>query len=435
MFFYYIRLAALSYRRNPVLSSLMVMAVAIGVGAYMVVFTLNYVMGGDPIPHKSDQLYHVQFEYGDPSVPSFEPPPQLTYRDAVALLDSDQPYRRTASSKFASILEPPGDQLQPFFVNGRGSSSDFFDMFDIPFLYGNAWDRSADEGQQQVVVLSQPMNDRLFGGENSVGETLQIHGLTFQIVGVLDKWLPTPMFYDVNNGPIGPGEEVYLPWSLIAGQELRRSGNTNCWGPPENSSFEAFLNAECAWVQFWAELPDRQAFNDYNDFINNYSAEQKEFGRMQMPVGQRLYDVNEWMIKNEVQPDETRILSALAAMLMAVCLLNTVGLLLAKFLGKSAEIGVRQALGAHRRSLFVQHMIEAGFIGAIGGVLGIGVAALGLEGIKVLLGNEIPTEWVSLNLPVIGLTILLAIVSTIIAGLYPIWRACNINPAIHLKTQ
>ena len=80
-------------------------------------------------------------------------------------------------------------------------------------------------------------------------------------------------------------------------------------------------------------------------------------------------------------------------------------------------------------------MIEAGFIGAIGGVLGIGVAALGLEGIKVLLGNEIPTDWVSLNLPVIGLTILLAIVSTIIAGLYPIWRACNINPAIHLKTQ
>lgn len=435
MFIYYIRLAALSYKRNPILSTLMVMAVAIGVGAYMVVFTLNYVLGGDPIPHKSSQLYHVQFEYGDPDIPDFEPPPQLTYRDATALLEQTTDVRRTASSKFVAILEPPGNQLQPFFINGRGSSADFFAMFDVPFLYGNAWSREDDTVQQQVAILSREMNDRLFGGQNSVGETLQLHGLTFQIIGVLDRWQPTPMFYDVNNGPIGIGEEIYIPWSLIASQQLRRSGNTNCWAAPENSSFEAFLNAECAWVQFWVELPDQQTFDDYSNFIDNYSAQQKEFGRMPMPPAQRLYDVNEWMVKNEVQPDETRILSALAAMLMAVCLLNTVGLLLAKFLGKSAEIGVRQALGANRLSLFIQHTIEAGFIGALGGVLGLGVAALGLEGIKILLGNEIPHDWVTMNLPVVGVTIALAIVSTIVAGLYPIWRASTINPAIHLKTQ
>ena len=435
MFIYYIRLAALSYKRNPILSTLMVMAVAIGVGAYMVVFTLNYVLGGDPIPHKSSQLYHVQFEYGDPDIPDFEPPPQLSYRDATALLEQTTDVRRTASSKFVAILEPPGNQLQPFFINGRGSSADFFAMFDVPFLYGNAWSREDDTAQQQVAILSREMNDRLFGGQNSVGETLQMHGLTFQIIGVLDRWQPTPMFYDVNNGPIGIGEEIYIPWSLIASQQLRRSGNTNCWAAPENSSFEAFLNAECAWVQFWVELPDQQTFDDYSNFIDNYSAQQKEFGRMPMPPAQRLYDVNEWMVKNEVQPDETRILSALAAMLMAVCLLNTVGLLLAIFLGKSAEIGVRQALGANRLSLFIQHTIEAGFIGALGGVLGLGVAALGLEGIKILLGNEIPHDWVTMNLPVVGVTIALAIVSTIVAGLYPIWRASTINPAIHLKTQ
>lgn len=435
MFLYYIRLAALSYRRNPILSTLMVLAVAIGVGAYMVVFTLNYVLGGDPIPHKSSQLYHVQFEYGDPDIADFEPPPQLTYRDAVALLEQTDGHRRSASSKFVAVLEPPGNQLQPFFINGRGSSADFFSMFDVPFLYGNAWSRSDDQAQQQLAVLSREMNDRLFGGQNSVGETLQMDGLTFQVIGVLDRWQPTPMFYDVNNGPIGTGEEIYIPWQLIAAQQLRRTGNTNCWAAPENSSYEAFLNAECAWVQFWVELPDQQSFNDYSQFIDNYSAQQKEFGRMPLPPAQRLYDVNEWMVKNEVQPDETRILSALAAMLMAVCLLNTVGLLLAKFLGKSGEIGVRQALGASRRSLFIQHTIEAGFIGAIGGLLGLGVSALGLEGIKILLGNEIPHDWVSMNLPVVGVTIALAIVSTIIAGLYPIWRASTINPAMHLKTQ
>jgi len=137
-----------------------------------------------------------------------------------------------------------------------------------------------------------------------------------------------------------------------------------------------------------------------------------------------------------VLPDETKILSALAAMLLAVCLLNTIGLLLSKFLSKSPEIGVRQALGAHKGSLFIQHVIEAGFIGLIGGLFGAVLAGFGLEGVKVLLGEDLmQTDWIQLDLNLIAITMLMAIMSTIVAGLYPIWRACNVNPAIHLKTQ
>ncbi|OFE13520.1 ABC transporter substrate-binding protein [Pseudohongiella acticola] len=435
MLFYYIRLALLSYRRNPVLSSLMVLAVAIGIGAYMVIFTLNYFMGGDPIPHKSDQLYHVQLDYGDPSFPDFEAPPQLTYIDAMALLELTNEHARTASSKFSGVVEPQNREIRPFGVNGRGNFSEFFTMFDIPFQYGSGWDRSADENRQQVIVLSQELNQQLFGGSNSVGETVLLHGFNFTVVGVLEQWAPVPKFYDVNNGPFDPIEEAYIPWHLIVSLRMNRAGNTNCWKAPEGDGFQAFLNAECAWIQFWVELQDQNSYEDYLNLINNYAAEQKSFGRLRVPVDKRLFDVNEWLVEQEVLPDETRILSALAAMLLAVCLLNTVGLLLAKFLGKAPEIGVRQALGAHKGSLFIQHVIEAGFIGAMGGVLGLGVAALGLEGIKILMGDLIVSDWMHLNLTVVLVTIALAIVSTIIAGLYPIWRACNINPAIHLKLQ
>ncbi|MDP2129041.1 MAG: ABC transporter permease [Pseudohongiella sp.] len=435
MFLYYIRLSLLSYKRNPVLSSLMVLAIAIGVGAYMVIFTLNYVMGGDPIPHKSSQLYHVQFDYGDPAFTDFEPPPQLTYIDATALLQATVEHPRSASSKFVAVLEPPGEELRPFYVNGRGNAADFFPMFDIPFQYGGGWDRRADDTQQLVVVLSNELNERLFGGANSVGQTIVMDGLNFTVSGVLDRWSPAPKYFDVNNGAFDPMEEAYIPWSLIVGQEMRRSGNTNCWKAFEGNSFQAFLNAECAWIQFWVELNTADEHAEYLNFINNYAAEQKQLGRMPMQIEKRLYDVNEWMILNEVQPDETRILTALAAMLLAVCLLNTVGLLLSKFLGKSSEIGVRLALGAHKGSLFTQHVIEAGVIGALGGILGLGVAALGLEGIRILLGDMMTNDWMQLDLRVTFITILLAIVSTILAGMYPIWRACNINPASHLKTQ
>jgi putative ABC transport system permease protein len=435
MFLYYLRLSSLSYRRNPILSSLMVLAVAIGIGAYMIVFTLNFVMGGDPIPQKSDQLFHVQLDSGDPNRES-DPPEQLTYLDATALLDAGGAYRQTASSKFSGILEPANPELRPFSVNGRGAFADFFPMFDVPFLYGSGWDRDADANEQLVVVLNREMNERLFGGADSVGENILLSGRNFQIVGVLDNWQPVPKFYDVNNGPFDGGEDLYIPWKLIVSLELSRSGNTNCWKPLDGTGFQAFLNSECVWIQYWVELRDTNEEAGYLDFLNGYTSEQQQLGRFQRPLNNHLFDVEEWMIEREVLPDETKILSVLAAMLLTVCLLNTIGLLLSKFLGKSGEIGVRQALGAHKGSLFIQHVIEAGFIGLLGGILGLGVASVGLKGVKQLLGEDLMlTDWIHLNFTVALVTIGLAIVCTIIAGLYPIWRACNVNPAMHLKTQ
>ena len=434
MFLYYIRLSLLSYRRNPILSSLMVLAIAIGISAYMVIYTLNYVMGGNPIPHKSDQLFHVQLEAGNPNTQT-PADSQLTWLDATALTNADNAYRQTASSKFSAVLEPQGEDARPFSISGRGNLADFFPMFDVPFLYGNSWDSGSDENLLQVAVISKTLNERLFGGADSVGENIRLQGFNFEVVGVIDSWNPVPQFYDVNNSPFGNAEEVFVPWNLTIALEFSRSGNTNCWKPLEGDGLQAFLNSECTWVQYWVELRDSNEEAEYLNFLNNYATQQRQLGRFQRAPDNALFDVEEWLIKEEVLPDESQILGALATMLLAVCLLNTIGLLLSKFLGKSAEIGVRQALGAHKRSLFLQHVIEAGFIGLMGGILGLGLTALGLEGIKILLGDLVDFNWLQLDLSVVVITILLAIFSTIFAGLYPIWRACNINPAMHLKTQ
>ncbi len=435
MFFYYLRLSALSYRRNPILSTLMVLAIAIGIGAYMVVFTLEYTMGGDPIPHKSDQLFHVSLDTGDPERDN-EPPDQLTYVDAMALQDAARAYRQTATSKFSVIVEPANPEIRPFSTIGRGAFADFFPMFDVPFQYGSGWSPEADQNRELVVVLSHDTNERLFGGNDSVGELVRFDEALFQVVGVLDEWDPVPKYYDVNNGPFDIGEDLYIPWYHIVDRELSRTGNTNCWKAIDGTGFQSFLNSECVWIQYWVELQDSAAEADYLSFLNNYANEQKALGRFERPLNNHVYDVNEWMVVQEVLPDETRILNILAAMLLAVCLLNTIGLLLAKFLGKSAEIGARQALGAHKGSLFLQHVIEAGFIGLIGGLLGLIVAHFGLEGVKLLLGSDfMQTEWMQVDTTVVLVTIGLAIVCTIVAGLYPIWRACNVNPSIHLRTQ
>ncbi|MGB7452049.1 MAG: FtsX-like permease family protein, partial [Lysobacterales bacterium] len=110
------------------------------------------------------------------------------------------------------------------------------------------------------------------------------------------------------------------------------------------------------------------------------------------------------------------------------------GLLLAKFMGKATDISLRRALGASKSSLFIQHMIESGLIGLGGGVFGLALAWLGLRGIEMLFGefveNLVGMDWV-----MVFTAICLAIVSALLAGLYPTWRACSIAPASQLKIQ
>ena len=73
MFRYYLKLGILSIRANPALSALMVAAIGIGIGACMTIVTIHYIMGGNPIPHKSDQLFHVQLDSWDPTESYVDP--------------------------------------------------------------------------------------------------------------------------------------------------------------------------------------------------------------------------------------------------------------------------------------------------------------------------------------------------------------------------
>jgi putative ABC transport system permease protein len=435
MFSYYLKLGWLSIRHNPLLSTLMVAAIAVGIGACMSIITVNYVMSSNPIPHKSDQLFYVQLDNWDPNDTdddADEPPEQMTYLDAMALMEAGKAYRQIASNRSGLVLEPQGEGERPFNIGSRNTFADFFPMFDIPFLYGSGWDDSADRNLERVVVLSKETNERVFGGEDSVGRNVRLNGMDYRVVGVLDEFMPMPKFYDITNGAFNEPEEIYLPFNLAVEYKLPRNGNTSCWKPIEGDG--TLLTSECIWIQFWAELRNDREKQDYMAFLNAYVEQQKELGRFPKPLNNRLSDVMEWMEDQEVVDDDAQVMLGLSMLFLLVCLLNTIGLLLAKFLGKSGDISLRRALGASRSSLFIQHVIESGMIGLGGGILGIALAWLGLRGIEMLFGdmveNLVNLDWVMM-VTAIGL----AIVSALLAGLYPTWRACRIAPASQLKIQ
>ncbi|RVU37357.1 FtsX-like permease family protein [Rheinheimera riviphila] len=436
MFAYYLRLAWLSIRQSYGLSLLMVLAIGLGIGAAMTTVTVNYLMSANPIPTKSEQLFYVQLDNWDPHEPANDngdPPDQLTYRDSTALWAANKAFRQVVQAQMTAVLEPEGKDSLPFQVSGRANSADFFAMFEVPFLFGGSWDRSADESMQQVVVLSQSLNDRLFGGRDSVGEKVKLAGDYYQVVGVIANWQPRPRFYDITTGAFNEVEEVFVPFSLISQQKISRNGNTNCW-KPSGEGYEAFLNSECVWTQFWVELRNEQEKQDYLTFLNAYVSEQKKLGRFERPVNNRLSDVMQWMENQQVVAQDASLMMVMSLMFLLVCLLNTIGLLLAKFLSKAPQIGLRQALGASRQDLFTQYLTEAGCIGIAGGLLGLVFAWLGLQGVQALYGDEMK-GLAELDLAMVGLAMLLALVSSLLAGLYPTWRACTVQPSQQLKSQ
>lgn len=436
MFSYYIKIAWISILKNWGLSLLMICAIGLGIGATMTTVTVNYLMSADPIPHKSDQLFHVRLDTWDPNDPFEEglnPPTQMTYIDSTNLVKAKKAFRQSVSAQAFGVIEPKDPEQLPIHVYGRANSADFFAMFDVPFIYGSGWNEQSDLSKEQVIVINKETNDKIFGGEDSVGEIIKLDGKVFKVVGVIDLWQPRPRFYDISTGAFNDTGDFFVPFSLIAEETIRRSGNTNCWKMP-GDGLQAFLNSECVWTTFWVELKTADDKQNYQTFLDAYAQEQKQYGRFPRPLDNRLDNVNEWLENREVVADDAQMMMAMSIMFLVVCLLNTVGLLLAKFLGKAPEIGLRQALGASKATLFSQYMIESACIGLAGGLLGLVLAYLGLQGVQNMYGDYMQ-GLATLDTNMVIFAVVLSLVTTMLAGIYPTWRACKVQPAHQLKCQ
>jgi len=285
-------------------------------------------------------------------------------------------------------------------------------------------------------VIAKSLNDKLFGGGNSVGKTLRLNMHDFRIVGVLKDWRPTPRFYDMNSERYGKLEQVFLPFTVSRDLDMDRSGSMDCWDDNKDNDDpegQTGVHASCVWLQYWVQLNSPAKVAAYRQYLVNYSDEQRAAGRFERPTNVKLRNVMEWLEFNKVVPSDVRLQLWLAFGFLLVCLVNTVGLLLAKFMRRSSEIGVRRALGASRREIFMQCLVEAGMVGLVGGVLGLGLALLGLWAVRQQPASY--AELAHLDPTMLLTTFVLAIVASLLAGVLPAWRACAVAPAIQLKSQ
>lgn len=432
---HYLWLGARNLRRNPALTALSVLILAIGIAACMTSLTVLHLMSADPLPGRSSRLFVPAFDNGLPDEANDEPGPRLnlTWTEADALLRHDGGPPRTALYGFAlTVQPPPASALRPFFQVGLAASRDFFTIFEAPFARGAAWSVDDDQQGRDVVVLSDTFATRLFGSVDPVGGTVTLKDRPYRVVGVLAPWRPVPRLWRLGGAsPLAPVEDFIIPLRNAIQRELANDGWTSCSGQRE-PGWQNFLAAECNWLDFWVELgPDEVA--PYRAWLDGHVAEQRRRGRMLRseqawlkPMAERARDMG-------VVGEDTKLQAGLSLAFLAACLVNVVGLLAARFANRAGEIGVRRALGASRRQVMAQFLVESGLVGVAGAVLGLALTWGGL----LLMGRRSDNlaDIARLDGPMLALAVGMAVAGALLAGMWPTWRASRVRPALQLKSQ
>lgn len=439
---YSLELAWHGLRRFPRITLLSVLALALGMGATITARTVTRLLAGDPLPDRSGSLYAVRLDARSSSqldssaVNETQVPDKLTWLD-VQQLEAERPKMaqtavvNTGNLKISadtgpSVKKPVKD------IAGLEVQSAFFRMFDVPLVAGHAWSHADDAHAVPVAVISNALAHELFGTTRAVGQTMHIYDKLFRVVGVSGHWQPYPHFYGLDHCIYAcDAEQVFIPVSAGRASNITLFNLTiggNC-----DASHGAVNASKCPYLGMWALLPDAGQRKDYRAMLAHYAETQKIAGRFARGgmAATELQDVSAYLRAHHVVPLTVRFSVWVAVVFLLVCLANVAGLLLTRFMRNARELGIRRALGATRRAVFAQCLLEAGLIGLVGGLLALPLVWAGLW-----LVAQQPVAYagvIGMDGTVVFGLLVLSIVASVVVGLVPAWRAAVVEPGLQVK--
>jgi predicted permease len=411
-----VRYALRMLRKNPGFSIVAICSLAIGIGATSAIYSLAYAMLLRPIPvPKPSEIVALR-----PLVTTgtFGIDSTLSYPDYVDLRDRNHTFQGLVAAQYASFGFSTDPSSLPRRQFGMWVSGNTFDALHVLMAAGRGFRPNEDKrGQEPVVVLGYKLWQSEFNGSASVvGKTVRLNGIDFRVVGVAPE-----KFSGIGAVTIVPA--LYVPISLSPrlGQkdDLDQRGNR--------------------WLMVKGRLrPGVNRLQAQDDveaiagaLAKSYPATNKD---------RHLAVRTELQLRTESDRPDTSLLIMLA--LLALCVLlvacaNVGGLLLSRSTVRAKEIAIRLAIGANRRVLTQQLLIENFLLALAGGAAGLLIAYGALQLFRSMpMPTDIPLNFdFELDRGVLLFTLAMAALSTLIFGLAPAFHSTKADLIPALKTS
>ncbi|RRS08340.1 ABC transporter permease [Pseudoalteromonas sp. J010] len=448
-----VMLAWQGLKQKPKLSALMVINLAVGITLMLTMSAIVKQSSSEVIGYKGDSLYTAGLNYFDvdEDVNDFRQFPRWTYQDAQALQQANLPYEYVSFNYTTEFIVGLADNsVRPISVEASGTDSGMFNVLDVPFIYGTAWNAQSEKSGEAIAVISKHANDHLFGGVDSVGQFIQVQGEQIRVAGVVDLTRYKRRFQDLSFSN-NYNHDVFIPLNYAYAQNFPRTGQVTCRTDdlyttisPRSGSIDMLKSAECGYLTVWFQYHndiELAQLAELKAWLNNYIKQQQALGRFQHKNLTDFYSMGELYILIQRFMAWEAIYLTFSYLLFGICLVNTVGILLAKFQANRKLISLYRALGANQSVIMIIHFLEILMLTLAAVVLGFILAFAGLELMFHL--RMYQTDYMAIAEQVRQIYQFdseLALVTTLgiflavgLSGLYPVYRSSRVSPASELR--
>jgi putative ABC transport system permease protein len=393
-----IRYGFRTLRRSPGFTLAALVTLALGIGGNTAIFSVANGVLLRPLPYSDpDRLAMVWMTNARINLRedwhSF--PNYWDYRTLNTTFDDMALFNGTSRT-----LTGEGD---PDRITGAYSSANLFDVMGVRPIRGRVYTPEEDRpGASRVLLLSHGLWQRRFGGrDDAIGKVVQMNGVSMQIIGVM----PATFAF--------PTRETEF-WEPVRASDAQRANRGSLW-----LQVVGRIKTGVSLAQAQADL-DR-----VNAGILERFPQQKGYG---------VYVANyRDQLVGRVRPAILVLLGAVGFVLLIACT-NVANLLLSRTMSRERELALRAAIGAGRGRLVRQLLTESVLLGAVGGLMGLGLAWLGLRAILGAAPPDLPRlDAIALDGRVLGFTLGLSLVTGLLFGLLPAVQMARTSPGETLK--
>jgi len=376
-----IRFAARMLWKNWNVTVIVVVVLALGVGANTAIFSVVNAVLLRPLPYADpDRL--VRLSEDSPQVPQMS----ISYPNFLDWREQNKVFTGIAAMQFRSLNLTGADE--PERLAGRAVSAEFFDVLGVKPAAGRSFLPEEDRpGASRVCILSHGLWQRRFGSDPSpVGKQLRLGGESYTVIGVL------PASYR-----FGTPTDIFVPIGLRAGEMMERGSHPGIYAVARLKPGVSVERARTELVSLAERISTQYGMKGNSATLT--------------PLREALV--------GDIRTSLLVLLGAVGFVLAIACA-NVANLLLARAASRHREMAIRAALGAGRWRIVRQLLTESVLLALLGGGVGLLLAWWGVDVLRAVSVDSLPTTTeVNLDGKVIIFTLLVSIVTGVIFGLAP----------------